>query len=151
MLEPTHPLAELLRRDKRYRFDAYVFVFDALRYGQEKMNLGQPGSSVDIDPYDDEELEDEPEHHVTGQELCEAIRRYSMEQYGLLAKSVLNHWGITATGDFGEIVFNLIDIGQMRKTDNDRREDFQDVFDFEDAFTSESVFKARESSKESNK
>jgi len=26
----------------------------------------------------------------------------------------------------------LIDIGQMKKTDADRREDFEDVFDFDD-------------------
>ena len=29
MIDPTHPLAELLRRDSRYHLDAYVFVFDA--------------------------------------------------------------------------------------------------------------------------
>jgi uncharacterized repeat protein (TIGR04138 family) len=45
---------------------------------------------------------------------------------------VLNHWGVRSTGDFGDIVFNLIDIGQMKKTESDRREDFDDVFDFED-------------------
>ena len=77
---------------------------------------------------------DEPERHVTGQQLCEAMRRYAHEQYGRLAKQVLNHWGITSTGDFGEIVFNLIEIGQMRKTPDDRREDFDDVFDFDEAF-----------------
>jgi uncharacterized repeat protein (TIGR04138 family) len=45
---------------------------------------------------------------------------------------VLNEWGVHATGDFGEIVFNLIDIGQMKKTHTDRREDFENVFDFDD-------------------
>jgi uncharacterized repeat protein (TIGR04138 family) len=44
---------------------------------------------------------------------------------------VLNSWGVTNTGDFGEIVFNLINIGQMRKTTEDRREDFDNVFDFD--------------------
>ena len=56
------------------------------------------------------------QHHVTGQELCEAIRRYALDQYGYMAKLVLNNWGIRSTGDFGEIVFNLIRIGRMRKT-----------------------------------
>ena len=76
---------------------------------------------------------DEPggEQHVTGQELCEAIRQYALQQYGYMAKCVLNHWGVTGTGDFGEIVFNLIDIGQMRKTEHDRREDFENVFNFD--------------------
>jgi uncharacterized repeat protein (TIGR04138 family) len=123
MLDPEHPLAELLRRDRRYHRDAYFFVFEALRYAQEHMGLGQPSSKS---------AEDEPERHVTGQQLCEAIRRYAVEQYGLMAKSVLNEWGVRSTTDFGEIVFNLIDIGQMRKTETDRREDFENVFDFDD-------------------
>jgi uncharacterized repeat protein (TIGR04138 family) len=122
MLDPEHPLAELLRRDRRYHRDAYFFVFEALRYAQEHMRLGQPSSDA---------AEDEPERHVTGQQLCEAIRRYAVQQYGLMAKSVLNEWGVRSTNDFGEIVFNLIDIGQMRKTETDRREDFDNVFDFD--------------------
>jgi uncharacterized repeat protein (TIGR04138 family) len=126
MLDPTHPLAELLRRDKRYRLDAYVFVFDALRYAQDHLGFGQAVS--------DDDLTAEDERHVTGQQLCEAIRQYAVRQYGALAKNVLNHWGVQSTSDFGEIVFNLISIGQMRKTDNDRREDFDAVFDFGDAF-----------------
>jgi uncharacterized repeat protein (TIGR04138 family) len=52
-----------------------------------------------------------------------------------MAKCVLNSWGVHNTGDFGEIVFNLIRIGQMRKTKDDRREDFDDVFDFESGLT----------------
>jgi uncharacterized repeat protein (TIGR04138 family) len=124
MLDPEHPLAELLRRDRRYHRNAYFFVFEALRFAQEQMGLGQPTVS------DEQELEEQ--RHVTGQQLCEAIRRYAVEQYGMLAKNVLNDWGVHTTGDFGEIVFNLIDIGQMKKTDNDRREDFENVFDFDD-------------------
>jgi uncharacterized repeat protein (TIGR04138 family) len=124
MLDPEHPLAELLRRDRRYHRNAYFFIFEALRFAQEQMGLGQPTVS------DDPELEEQ--RHVTGQQLCEAIRRYAVEQYGMLAKNVLNDWGVRTTGDFGEIVFNLIEIGQMKKTDSDRREDFEDVFDFGD-------------------
>jgi uncharacterized repeat protein (TIGR04138 family) len=163
MLDPKHPLAELLRRDKRYHFDAYVFVFDALRFGQERLGLGDPpsfGVDSEIDSEIDSELEaaledseldgselddselddDEVERHVTGQELCFAIQQYAVDRFGLLARSVLAHWGIHRTGDFGEIVFNLIGIGQMRKTDSDRREDFDDVYDFAEAFNEEVVF-----------
>jgi len=130
MVEPQDPLYGLLRRDRRYHFDAYVFVFDALRFAQEKLGMGRDEES------DDEHADSEqtrPEKHVTGQELCEAIRLYALNEYGLMAKSVLNHWGITCTGDLGEIVFNLIEIGKMRKTPHDRREDFDDVFDFNEA------------------
>lgn len=148
MLDPKHPLAELLRRDHRYRFDAYVFVFDALRFGQEKLGLGaetsdfaEPEKFADSDETADED-DAEGERHVSGQELCRAIQHYAIDQYGLLARSVLAHWGVHTTGDFGEIVFNLIDIGQMRKTEQDRREDFDNVFDFADAFRTEEVFSA---------
>ncbi len=131
MIDPTHPLAELLRRDRRYHLDAYVFVFDALRYAHEQLGMGRsPGSIEDTVVAD----ESEEERHISGQQLCEATRLYAVKQYGGLAKSVLNHWGIQTTGDFGEIVFNLISIGQMRKTDRDRREDFDQVFNFDEAF-----------------
>lgn len=131
MIDPTHPLAELLRRDKRYHVDAYVFVFDALRYAHEQLGMGRSPGSMDDTVVDN--LSEE-ERHITGQQLCEAIRLYAVKQYGGLAKSVLNHWGVHTTGDFGEIVFNLISIGQMRKTDSDRREDFDDIFCFDEAF-----------------
>lgn len=128
MLNPSHPIAELLRHDRRYHFDAYAFVADALQYAQEQMGLGAAAESDVDDP------DDPPERHVTGQQLCEAMRRYAHQEYGYLAKQVLNHWGITSTSDFGEIVYNLIAIGQMRQAPDDRREDFDDVFDFDDGF-----------------
>src|ERR1700681_3672214 len=118
MLDPAHPLADLLRRDKRYRLGAYVFVYDSLQFAQQQLGLGSAGGD------DPGQGDPEVERHITGQQLCEAIRQYAVEQYGGLAKNVLSHWGVRSTGDFGEIVFNLISIGQMRKTDTDRREDF---------------------------
>lgn len=141
MLSPDHPIAELLRRDDRYHFDAYVFVFEALRHAQEEMGMGTEHLSEDTD-------EQQPERHVTGQELCEAMRQFAHQQYGYMAKSVLNHWGIQSTGDFGEIVFNLIEIEQMRKTPNDRREDFDDVFDFDEGFRHRFEFSMPDSSEE---
>jgi uncharacterized repeat protein (TIGR04138 family) len=34
----------------------------------------------------------------------------------------------------------MIEIGQMRKTKRDKREDFHDVFDFHDAFSRDLAF-----------
>jgi len=133
----THPLLQLLDEDRRYKIEAYAFVFDALSYAQTELGLGTPAPSEPSPLEEAEEESDEahePQRHVTGQELCEAIRRYALEQYGYMAKTVLNSWGIRSTGDFGEIVFNLIRIGRMRKTRDDRREDFDDVYDFDTAF-----------------
>ena len=139
MSNTSHSLDELLRQDPRYKFDAYLFVFEALRYAQVVLGLGRPCDSEPAAALEPEEGEEErgPQRHVTGQELCEAIRRYALEQYGYMAKTVLNSWGIHCTGDFGEIVFSLIRIGKMRKTREDRREDFDDVYCFDNAFRSE--------------
>ena len=129
MIDPSHPIAELLRKDRRYKFDAYVLVWEALKFAQETLGMGAERST-------EKEPENEPptERHLTGQELCEAIRQYAIEQYGFMAKKVLEDWGVRSTSDFGEIVFNLIGIGQMRKTPEDRREHFDDVYDFDTAF-----------------
>lgn len=122
MSSPPETFADLMARDHRYRPEAYQFVFDALGYAHETMGLGgltsEGGSTGE-------------ERHLTGQQLCEAARLLAIEQFGYMAKCVLNSWGVTRTGDIGEIVYNLIDIGKMRKTKEDRREDFDDVFDFD--------------------
>jgi uncharacterized repeat protein (TIGR04138 family) len=130
MLDPAHPIARLLQEDHRYPFEAYVFIFEALQYAQNVLEMGaeKPGETAA------EGEEQSAEHHVSGQELCEAIRRYALEQYGYMAKTVLNNWGIHKTGDFGEIVFNLIRVGQMRKTPADTRVDFDNIYDFGTAF-----------------
>jgi uncharacterized repeat protein (TIGR04138 family) len=132
MLDPAHPISQLLQEDQRYAFDAYVFVFEALHYAQNVLQMGaESPSELPEEPPKVESEPHGPERHVTGQELCEAIRRYALDQYGYMAKTVLNNWGIHRTGDFGEIVFNLIRVGQMRKTPNDTRVDFDDIYDFD--------------------
>ena len=135
MLDPSHPIAELLKEDRRYAFEAYVFVFEALGYAQDVLEMGNEVPSEADEP--EEKEEPSTEQHVSGQELCEAIRRFALDQYGYMAKTVLNNWGIRTTGDIGEIVFNLIRIGQMRKTPHDCRKDFEDVFDFDTALKQE--------------
>ena len=157
MLDPNHPIAKLAREDGRYRVDAYTFVFEALNHAHTTMETeGQSGpeASKDIQPLllaeeaptaeAEEEVDpletaaiapqsipSEAERHVTGQQLCIAIRSLALEQYGYMAKCVLNSWGVYKTGDFGNIVFNLIQIGQMKKTDQDELKDFENVFDFD--------------------
>lgn len=130
MSESQHPIFQLLQADSRYQLDAYQFVRDALGFAQDELGMGQKHTPT---------MEEEPpeEAHLTGQQLCEAIRQYAIREYGLMAKVVLNRWGVHETGDFGNIVYNLIRIGLMRKSGSDRRADFNDVYDFEDAFNRE--------------
>lgn len=120
----THPLRLLLEEDPRYTVEAYEFVRDALAYAHDIMGLGVPSTT------DSTAESGDVERHLTGQELCEAARRYALEQYGLMARTVLKSWGIETTSDIGEVVYNLIRIDLMRKSEQDRREDFNDVFDF---------------------
>jgi uncharacterized repeat protein (TIGR04138 family) len=138
-LDPMQSMAELLRQDRRYKLDAYIFVFEALNYAQNVLGLGRDCPSESAGLNDDEEDEG-PQRHVTGQQLCEAVRQYALDQYGYMAKTVLNSWGIRATGDVGEIVFNLIRVGRMRKTKDDSREDFENVYDFDAVFSREFKF-----------
>jgi uncharacterized repeat protein (TIGR04138 family) len=155
MSDPRKALRDLLKRDRRYKLEAYAFIFEALNFAHDKLKLGtefppeeveggMPTAAADKpvaaskkrpsvkkrSPKD----ESQPERHLSGQELCEAIRLYAISQFGYMAKCVLNNWGMKSTGDFGNIVFNLIAIHHMRKTKHDQREHFDNVYDFDEAF-----------------
>ena len=132
-----HAFTELIKRDKRYKAEAYTFVFEVLEYAQQVLKLGkeavsepQPNREVEQDAESNGE-DEKGSRHLTGQELCQAASDYARLQYGLLAKAVLNSIGIFITDDIGEIVYNLIEIGQMRKTPTDSKEDFKNVFDID--------------------
>ncbi|MEQ1828076.1 MAG: Minf_1886 family protein [Pirellula sp.] len=125
MNEHVLAIVELLQQDQRYHLEGYQFVRESLAYAQKIMKM--PATN-------DAGTEEKQDHHLTGQQLCQAIREYALEQYGYMAKTVLNNWGIHTTGDFGEIVYNLIRVKEMRKSKSDRREDFDDQYAFEDAF-----------------
>ena len=106
-------LLKILNKDKRYDSEAYSFIMASLDWTMNK--LGKKG-------------------HITGQELSDGIRGYAIDQFGPMARVVLEEWGIKKTNDFGEIVFNLIDAGLLGKTQEDRKEDFHDRYDFKQAF-----------------
>ena len=126
-----HPIVELIAQDRRYKLDAYHVVRDALELAQRDLT----GTDEEPSWRESGGSESAPiETHLTGQQLCDAIRRLMLDNYGYMARVVLKNWGVTETGDFGEIVYNLIRIGLMKKSKSDRREDFNDVYDFEEAF-----------------
>jgi uncharacterized repeat protein (TIGR04138 family) len=136
-IDPAHPLSKLLKQDTRYKFDAYVFVFESLNFAHEQLGMGQdqpPDEEGTTKPETKRGKSKKAERHLTGQQLCEALRKYASDQFGLMAKAVLGSWGLRSTSDIGNIVFNLIEIGQMRKTKQDRREDFDNLYDFDEAF-----------------
>lgn len=71
--------------------------------------------------------------HIGGEELCWGLRDLSLEQWGLMAATVLEHWGIRSTKDFGRMVFALVENGLLQKQPDDCVRDFDDVYDFGDA------------------
>jgi len=107
-------------QDGRYRKEAYLFLYAALEYTVRKLGRDKAKTQV--------------ERHVTGQELARGIAAFAREQYGPMALSVLEHWGVRRTRDFGEMVFLLVNAEMMSKTEEDRIEDFTDVYDFEKEF-----------------
>lgn len=117
-----------LREAGGYSIDACRFLRDGLAHTVRVVH-GEAGDAdgLIVDDEDDS-------NHVSGQQLCFGLRDYALRRYGAMAKTVLNHWGITRTEDFGRIVFALVEIGMMRKTDEDELSDFQGVYDFDEAF-----------------
>jgi uncharacterized repeat protein (TIGR04138 family) len=105
--------AEIRERDGRYQERGYLFVLAALEFAQGRLPARR---------------------HLSGAELAWACRDFALEQFGLLAPSVLEYWGVTSTTDFGRIVFMLIDVGLLARQDNDRVEDFDGVYDFDGVF-----------------
>jgi len=110
---------DICRQDERYDEEAYAFIREALDFTAKK--LSKPTSDV-------------PERHVTGRQLLDGIRDHALQEFGPVALTVLKTWGITSTEDVGEIVFNLVNAGVLRRTETDTKADFAAGYDFEDAF-----------------
>lgn len=104
-------LDRLRERNPRFHEAAYLFVLSALHHVIER--LPEP-------------------RHISGRELAEGVRDLAIERFGPMARTVLEHWGVRATADVGELVFALVDCGILIKQDEDLPEDFRDVFDFDE-------------------
>ena len=106
----------------RFHRNAYRFIYEALQHTQK--NLGR-GLEVD---------DDEKSAHISGPELLEGVKELGKKQFGLLTTTVFRQWGIKATDDFGHLVYELIERGEMRKTDRDELSDFFSVYSFSEEF-----------------
>jgi len=106
-------IEEIADIDSRYNPRGVRFIYDGLGYTVKKI-AGQPG-------------------HVTGQVLCEGLRKLALEKWGRLAMLVLNSWNIKSTRDMGQIVYLLIEHKWMKAQPTDTIDDFNEVFDFKTA------------------
>ncbi|MFC1510671.1 Minf_1886 family protein [Candidatus Omnitrophota bacterium] len=100
--------------DPRYSEGAYTFVMEALTFTQKKYRSLK---------------------HVSGTELLEGIKQLLVKKFGPMTMTVLNHWGIKETEDFGHVVFNLVKNKVLSKTEDDDIQHFRDVYDFEKVFS----------------
>ena len=116
-LDFAEAVDRLTETDTRYHRDAFFFLREALDHTVKtrKRQLGEGG-------------------HVSGAQLCEGARQLAIKHFGPMVPTVFAHWGLAKTEDFGEMVWQMIDLGVFGKTDNDSRADFKDVFDFKSAF-----------------
>ena len=120
-LDFTEIVDLICKEDSRYDKKAYAFVRQGLDHTVKGIKKADPART-------------QQSQHVAGRELLEGMRVYALDQFGPLAKTVLDSWGIHRCADFGEIVFNLIEYRIFSKTETDRREDFADIYDFDEAF-----------------
>ena len=113
-------LDEIAEHDGRFSPDAIKFVYEGLGYTTKRLSA-EPG-------------------HVSGQLLCEGLAKMAIDKWGLLARSVLNKWGIRTTRDFGEIVYLMIENKWMSAQPTDSLTDFDNIYDFKTAFKEQFTF-----------
>lgn len=106
-------LARIRAKGGGYHERGYLFVLAAIEFHQSRLDVRR---------------------HVTAAELAWACRDFALQQFGLLARQVLEHWGVTRTEDLGRIVFTLVEVGLLVTQPDDRESDFAAVFDFTEAF-----------------
>ncbi|MBI1952870.1 MAG: hypothetical protein HYS41_01940 [Candidatus Omnitrophica bacterium] len=107
------------KKDPRYKPEAYLFVLAGLHFTVSRLK---------------------ERRHVTGQELLAGIRVHGLDQFGPLTQQVFEHWGVHTTEDFGHIVFNLVRVKLLGKTEEDSIEDFKGVYDFSEAFNPKHLY-----------
>lgn len=123
-------MTQLILADGRYPLDAFEFLHEGLERAVQAHHGAEPSAPG--------------RRHVSGAQLCEALRDHAIGRWGPLARTVLEHWNIDSTHDFGEMVYLLVDNGFMQKTDEDSLEDFDAVYDFEQAFRVRVQFELKE-------
>jgi uncharacterized repeat protein (TIGR04138 family) len=117
LLDFEEAIRKIIAVDGRYQAEAYRFVQEAIRYTQKALGRTKTGHQ-----------------HVGGKELLNGIRDHALATFGPMTPTVLAEWGVHSCEDFGEIVFNLIQFDQAKKSQSDSREDFKGGYDFDEAF-----------------
>ena len=111
-------LERVLLDDPRYPGDAYIFLRDALEATLKRRKKARKDASG----------------HVAATELLDGFRLHAIQEFGPMAITVFDYWGVRSTDDIGNMVFNLVHVGMFGKTDEDTPESFREGYDFLEAF-----------------
>ena len=106
-------ISTICTKDSRYYPEAYEFVMEALSFSQQKFKKLK---------------------HISGEELLTGIKALLLKKFGPMTLTVLKHWGIKITDDFGNIVFNLVENKVLAKDTNDHYDSFKNAYDFDEVF-----------------
>ena len=106
-------ISTIYSQDPRYYPEAYGFVMEALSFSQKKFKKSKT---------------------VSGEELLIGIKALLLKKFGPMTLPVLKHWGIKATDDFGNIVYNLVENKVLAKDSQDHYDSFKNVYDFDEVF-----------------
>ena len=109
-------MEQIKLREPRFDERAYLFVLAALEHCQTSL------------------IE---RRHITGPELARSCRALALQRFGVMARLVLEHWGVRETIDIGDIVFTLVDMGLLISQPQDTRDDFFGIYEFATAFEQE--------------
>ncbi|MEO5989183.1 MAG: Minf_1886 family protein [Candidatus Eisenbacteria bacterium] len=109
----------LREREGAYAREAYGFVVGAL------------GATVQQLPA--ERLDDPQRRHLSGLELLAGVVRLARTEFGPLAVTVFQEWGVHRSEDVGHIVFQLVACGQLSARPEDTMTDFSGGFDLHSA------------------
>lgn len=107
----------ILEKDRRFTRETYAFVSDALSFADSLVQTC--GENPDVSP----------DGHMTARFFCRATTLYASFLYGFMASEVLSQLGLRTSSDLGDVVYNLIECDLAKKSEEDSREDFDDVCD----------------------
>jgi uncharacterized repeat protein (TIGR04138 family) len=111
-------LEKIFANDSRYHREAYIFLRDALEATLKRRKKARKDASG----------------HVAASELLDGFRLHGLQEFGPMAITVFDYWGVHSSEDIGNMVFNLVQVGIFGKTDEDTPEAFREGYDFAEAF-----------------
>ena len=102
--------ADITGKDSRYDARAYALLMDCVHFlGKER-------------------------GHMSSYDVMLEFKERALDQYGPMSYTVLTEWGVAATEDIGEMMFNLVEGRRVRKDENDTPESFSGGYDFNEVF-----------------